>query len=228
MEEKETSKAQIWARLREYQEDGTIITVKVAGVVPSGLVALAEGIRGFIPASHLALTYVEVDDSWLGKKLDVKVINVEEEEKKLVLSARAVLREKAQEEANQKIAQLEPGTVVEGTVESLMNYGAFVDIGDGVSGLVHISQISRKRIAKPDEVLKVGQKISAKILNTTDNKVSLSIRALEEGSGGPSDRGDRGPRGDRGDRGERMPRELISKEKVTTSLGDLLKGLDLE
>ena len=75
---------------------------------------------------------------------------------------------------------LSPGTVVEGTVDSLMPYGAFVDIGNGLSGLVHISQIAARRIKTPGEVLKVGQKVKAKILNTNNNKISLSMRVLEE------------------------------------------------
>ena len=182
--------------------------------MPSGVVAYLEGIRGFIPASQLALSYVEVDDSWLGKELEVRVITVEESKKKLVMSAKVILKEKAAQEHDRKISMLVPGTVLEGVVESLMPYGAFVDIGDGISGLVHISQISTKRIGKPSEVLSVGQKVKVKILNTNDHKVSLSMRALEEEMVDTDRPGE--------------VKEYISKEKASTSLGDLLAGIKLD
>lgn len=211
---KEANDVLSWDKLKEYQEQETELPVKVAGIVPSGVVAYVEGIRGFIPASQLALSYVDVDDSWLGKELVVRVITVEESKKKLVMSAKVILREKAAEEHNHKISMLVPGSILEGVVESLMPYGAFVDIGDGISGLVHISQISQKRIAKPSEVLSVGQKVKVKILNTNDNKVSLSMRALEEEMVDverPS-----------------QTTEYISKENASTSLGDLLAGFKFD
>ena len=211
LSKKEANDILAWEKLKEYQEQGTALDVKVAGIVPSGVVAYVEGIRGFIPASQLALSYVDVDDTWLGKELQVRVITLDESKKKLVMSAKVILKEKAEEEHNHKISMMAPGTVMEGTVESLMPYGAFVDLGDGISGLVHISQISRKRIAKPSEVLSVGQKVKVKILNTNDNKVSLSMKALEEEMVDV-------------DKPEEI-KEYISGEKASTSLGDLLAGL---
>lgn len=214
LSKKEANDVLSWDKLKEYQEQETELTVKVAGIVPSGVVAYVEGIRGFIPASQLALSYVEVDDTWLGKELSVRVITVDESKKKLVMSAKVILREKAEEEHNHKISMLVPGSVLEGVVESLMPYGAFVDIGDGISGLVHISQISQKRIAKPSEVLSVGQKVKVKILNTNDHKVSLSMRALEEEMVDVER-----PAG---------PTEYISRENASTSLGDLLAGFKFD
>lgn len=214
LSKKEANDILAWEKLKEYQEQGTVLDVKVAGIVPSGVVAYVEGIRGFIPASQLALSYVDVDDTWLGKELQVRVITLDESKKKLVMSAKVILKEKAEEEHNHKISMMAPGTVMEGTVESLMPYGAFVDLGDGISGLVHISQISRKRIAKPSEVLSVGQKVKVKILNTNDNKVSLSMKALEEEMVDV-------------DKPEEI-KEYISGEKASTSLGDLLAGLKFD
>ena len=94
-----------------------------------------------------------------------------------------------------------------------MPYGAFVDLGDGISGLVHISQISHRRIGKPSEVLTVGQKVKVKVLNTNDNKVSLSMKALEEEMIDV-------------DKIEEVE-EYISNESASTSLGDLLAGIKL-
>lgn len=116
----------------------------------------------------------------MGKEVEVRVITVDPEREKLVLSGKVVAREKEADERNHRISMLVPGSVLEGTVESLKPYGAFVDLGNGISGLVHISQICQRRIASPHEVLKEGQKVKVKILNTNDNKVSLSMRALEE------------------------------------------------
>lgn len=211
---KEANDILAWEKLKEYLDQETVLNVKIAGLVPSGVVAYVEGMRGFIPASQLALSYVEVDDSWLGKEVQVRVITVDESKKKLVLSAKVVLREKAEEERNHKISMMVPGTVVEGTVESLMPYGAFVDLGDGISGLVHISQISQKRISKPSEVLSVGQKVKVKIQNTNDGKVSLSMKALEEEMIDT-------------DKPEEVE-EYVSGESASTSLGALLAGIKLD
>lgn len=210
---KEANEILAWEKLKDYKEQETMLSVKIAGIVPSGVVAYVEGIRGFIPASQLALSYVEATEEWLGKTVDVRVIDVDETKKKLVLSAKAILKEKEQEEHNHKIAMLVPGSILEGTVENLMPYGAFIDLGDGISGLVHISQISQKRIGKPSEVLKEGQKVKVKVLNTNDNKVSLSMKALEEEMVDTQQ--------------TESVEEYVSNERASTSLGDLLSKLKL-
>lgn len=214
LSKKEANNVLAWDTLKGYLEDESVHTVRVKGVVPSGVVAYLEGIRGFIPASQLSLDYVEDCNPFLGKDLNVQVINVDKEKDKLVLSAKKVLRRQQEEARNHRISMLVPGSVVEGTVESLMPYGAFVNIGDGVSGLVHISQVCQKRIKHPGEILKEGQKVKAKILNTNDHKVSLSMKALdEEMTDTQSD--------------DASAAEYSSNEQATTSLGSLLKGIKL-
>lgn len=177
---KEANDMLAWDKLTEMLEAGTVVSVKVKESVPSGVVAYLEGIRAFIPASQLALDYVENTQDWIGKTIEVKVITADAENGKLVLSGKAVAREAAAEERNHKISMIVPGSILEGTVESLMPYGAFISLGDGLSGLVHVSQICERRIKKPSEVLKEGQKVKVKVLNTNDNKISLSMKALEE------------------------------------------------
>ena len=203
-----------WDRLKQYQEEKTILKIKVSESVNQGVTAYVEGIRGFIPASQLALDYVEDTTEFVGKTLEVRVITVDSDRQKLVLSAKDVLKEKEAERLNHKISMIVPGTVVEGRVESLMPYGAFVDLGDGLSGLVHISQISQKRLKKPSEVLTVGDTVRAVVLNTKDNRISLSIKAAAE-SAEPDELE------------EKQAEEYSSNEAVGTSLGDLLKGLKL-
>lgn len=169
-----------WDKFQTYLEEGTVLEVKVGGITNGGVICYLEDIRGFVPASQLALEYVEDVNPWLGKTLRVKVITADREKKKLVMSAKVVLKEEAAKEHARKIAMVIPGSVLEGTVESLTTYGAFIQLGDGLSGLVHISQISQKRIKKPSEVLAVGDKVKTKVLNTNDGKISLSIKALQE------------------------------------------------
>ena len=171
-----------------------------------------EGIRGFIPASQLDIAYVENLEPYLGRKLTIRVITVDREKEKLVLSAKEILKEQAKEEHDHKVAMIVPGTVLEGTVESLQTYGAFVDLKDGLSGLVHISQICQKRIKKPSEVLKVGDKVKVKVLNTNDGKISLSIKAVaEEQEAEEVEAFD--------------TKQFSSDENVGTNLGDLFKKL---
>ena len=169
-----------WDRLKEMKASGEVIDVIVKGVVNSGVVAYVEGIRGFIPASKLALSYVEDTNDYLNKHLQVQVIDVDEDNKKLILSAKELLKEKAEEERKNKISNIQPGFVTEGKVESLQPYGAFVDLGNGLSGLVHISQICEKRIKKPSEVLTVGDTVKVKVISVKDGKLSLSIKEASD------------------------------------------------
>ena len=211
---KEANDTLAWDKLKEMMEAETVVTVRIKESIPSGAVAYLEGIRAFIPASQLALDYVEDTESWIGKEIKVKVITVDAETNKLVLSGKAVARAAAETERNHKISMMVPGSILEGTVESLMPYGAFVSLGDGLSGLVHISQICARRIKKPSEVLKEGQKVKVKVLNTNDGKISLSMKALEE---------------------EMIDTEPVeelssytSNESVGSSLGALLSGLKFD
>ena len=204
-----------WEKLAQYKEEKTVLDVKVKGIVNAGVIAYVEGIRGFIPASKLSLNYVEDLNEYLNKDIQVQVFDLDKEKDRLILSAREILREKVDEERKEKISNVEVGLVTEGTVESLMPYGAFINLGDGLTGLVHISQICERRINKPSEVLKEGQHVKAKLLNTNDGKISLSMRALEE---------------EMVDTSVEEKEDLsayTSDESASTSLGALLKGLKL-
>lgn len=215
LSKKEANEVLAWDKLREMMEQQTVVTVRIKESVPSGVVAFLEGIRAFIPASQLSADYVEDTDAWIGKDVRVVVITVDPEKNKLVLSGKVVARQEREEERNHRIAMLVPGSVVEGTVESIMPYGAFINIGNGISGLVHISQISQKRISSVHEVLKEGQKVKAKILNTNDGKVSLSMKALEDIMEKPQEEE------------EAEAIEYSSNETAGTSLGDLLSKFKL-
>ena len=214
LSKKEAVQVLAWDILKGYMDEKKSIQVKISEIVKAGAVAFVEGIRGFIPASQLSLTYVEDLEPWLGKQLEVRVITVDQEKNKLVLSAKAIEKEKAEAEINHKISMLAPGTILEGTVESLMPYGAFISLPEGLSGLVHISQISQRRIKKPSEVLNTGDKVKVKVLNTNDGKISLSMKAVEENT-------------EADEMEAHQAEEYSSKEEATTSLGDLFKKLKL-
>lgn len=206
---KEANDVLAWDKLKELMDNETVLKVKIKEAVNAGVVTYVEGVRAFIPASQITADYVEDTSAWVGKEIEAKVITVDKDKEKVVLSGKSVAREKEVEARNHKISMLVPGSVLEGTVETIMPYGAFISLGNGLSGLVHISQICQKRIATPNEVLKVGDKVKAKILNTNDNKISLSMKALEEEMVDTTE-----------DAGE--VEEYVSNEEVGTGLGDLL------
>ena len=176
----EAAEVLAWDKLVELQKSGEALEVVVKGIVNGGAIAYVEGVRGFIPASKLALSYVEDTEEYLNKPLTVRVIDVDKAKKRLVLSAKELLREKADEDRRNKISNIEVGFVTEGTVESLQPYGAFVDLGNGISGLVHISQICEKRIKKPSEAVNVGDKVKVKVIAIKDGKLSLSIKEASD------------------------------------------------
>ncbi|MBQ8030503.1 MAG: S1 RNA-binding domain-containing protein [Butyrivibrio sp.] len=210
LSKKEATQVLAWDKLKEYLESGEYVDVKVSEAVKAGAVAFLEGIRGFIPASKLDLNYVEEEQipEFVGKTLKVKVITVNPEDNKLVLSAREYLKEQADAKRAEMVSNVEVGLVTEGVVESLQNYGAFINLGNGLSGLVHISQICNQRIAHPSAVLKVGQKVKVKVTAIKDGKLSLSMKALEEIAATEITE-------------EKI--EFESEGEATTSLADLLK-----
>ena len=203
-----------WDKLKELKDSKEVIDVVVKGIVNGGVIAYVEGVRGFIPASKLALNYVEDTNEYLNKPIQVQVFDIDKEKGRLILSAKEILREKAEEERKTKISNVQVGLVTEGVVESLQPYGAFIDLGNGLSGLVHISQICEKRIKKPSEVLTVGDKVKVKVTAVKDGKLSLSIKEATDMMA------------------KEIEEEVIelpdSKEEASTSLGALFANIKLD
>ena len=202
-----------WEKLNTLKEEQTVLDVVIKGVVKSGVVAYVEGVRGFIPASKLSLSYVDNLEEYLNKPIQVRVFEVDKEKKRLILSAREILKEKADEERKAKISNVEVGLVTEGIVESLQPYGAFIDLGNGLSGLVHISQISEKRIKSCSQVLAVGDKVKVKVIAIKDGKLSLSMKALADVAAKEI---------------EEEVYELPKAGEATTSLGALFANIKLD
>ena len=177
---KDARENEAWDKMEAALTDRTIFTVKVLTSVNGGVVAFLEGIRGFIPASQLALEYVEDVDSFVGETLEVVVITADRDKNRLVLSAKEVAKEKAAKEHEKKLNALQKGFVTEGVIERIESYGCFVNIGGGLTGLVHISQICNKFIKSPNEVVKLGQKVKVKVLDVADGKIRLSMKEAED------------------------------------------------
>jgi small subunit ribosomal protein S1 len=202
-----------WKKAKELKESQENITVKIIGIVKGGVVADFDGIRAFIPASRLSLERVEDCNPYLGKEIEVRVFEADIDADKLVLSAREIQREQRDINRKKKISDVTVGQVFHGVVATIKDYGAFIDLGDDMSGLVHVSQISHERIKNPGAVLKEGQEVDVKVIEIKDGKLSLSIKALLEN---PEE-----------ETPEEVEIKIPESEEIGTSLGDLLKGLKL-
>lgn len=204
-----------WEELQQMMDEDTILSVKINGVVNAGVIAYVQGVRGFIPASQLSTSYVEDLNEWLNKTVDVKIITVDPEQKRLVLSGRVVEQEKAEAEKAAQIDAVSVGDIFDGTVEKITSYGAFIRLENGLSGLVHISQMSTKRIKTPNDAVQIGDSVKVKVIQKKEGKLSLSMKALMA---------------------EEAPERTYEKETVhfksegdaATSLGALLAGIKLD
>lgn len=170
-----------WVELQEKFTSGHVFDVTVKDIVNGGLV-VDLGVRGFIPASLVEVHYVEDFTDYKGKTLAVKIVELDREKNRVILSHKAVVELELDSKKKEAISSLKEGDVFEGTVQRLTDFGAFVNVG-GVDGLVHISQISHERVEQPSEVLEQGQKVKVKVLSVDADtqRISLSIKAAQPG-----------------------------------------------
>lgn len=165
-----------WEDLQKKFESKEVFEAEIKDVVKGGLV-VDLGVRGFVPASLVENHFVDDFSDYKGKTLTFKVVELEKEKNRVILSHRAVVEEEMKNKKHQVLDSIETGQVLEGTVQRITDFGAFVDIG-GVDGLVHISQLSYEHVTKPSEVVTEGQKVQVKVLSVDrDNeRISLSIK----------------------------------------------------
>ncbi|GIN85649.1 30S ribosomal protein S1 [Heyndrickxia sporothermodurans] len=170
-----------WEEMQHRFENNTVFEAVISDVVKGGLV-VDLGIRGFVPASLVEDHYVEDFSDYKGKTLTFKIVELEREKNRIILSHRAVLESQKLEKKKEALSHIQAGQVVEGKVQRITDFGAFVDIG-GVDGLVHISQLSHEHVDKPSDVLEEGQIVQVKILSVDhDNeRISLSIKETQPG-----------------------------------------------
>lgn len=173
-------KKQAWDRIAAAAEAHEALSAKVTSVSDRGLV-VDVGVRGFVPSSHLSLEPLSDLKSFAGQTIELKVLELDVAKERLVLSRRSLLLKEQRKAVHDLLVGLSVGETRTGTVASLVDYGAFVDLG-GVTGLVHLSELSWKRVGHPKHALKVGQEVSVKVLDVKVKKrrVSLSIRQISQ------------------------------------------------
>lgn len=175
-----------WQRIKELKETETVISTPILNINKGGLIVQVEGVQGFLPLSQLASEHypkveggdttriVQALQKFKGEEFQVKILDYNEEEGKLIVSERAIQEEAAKEE----ISKLEVGQTVHGVVTEVTAFGAFVKLNEALDGLVHSSEIDWKFIEDPRQILRPGQEVDAKIINLEGGRVALSIKAL--------------------------------------------------
>lgn len=168
-----------WLALEKAMESGEIVTGTVNGKVKGGLTVLTNGIRAFLPGSLVDTRPVKDTTPYEGKTLEFKVIKLDRKRNNVVLSRRAVVEASMGEERQKLMETLKEGTIVNGVVKNITDYGAFIDLG-GIDGLLHITDLAWRRVRHPSEMLTVGQEITAKVLkyDQEKNRVSLGVKQL--------------------------------------------------
>lgn len=171
----------VWDTLKSLLETQKPVSVRIKEAVKGGVVALYKGVRVFIPASQLDLSYVETFESYLGQKVDVVITEVNQEKNKVVASQRVVLKALQEKKRSSAYARLKEGEVLTGTVVRLADYGAFVNIGE-VDGLIHISQLSWRRVKHPSEVVKEGDLVEVIVtqIDAESGRVGLKLAKVQE------------------------------------------------
>ncbi|ROZ63826.1 30S ribosomal protein S1 [Kocuria soli] len=169
-----------WGDIEKVKEEDGVVTGTVIEVVKGGLI-IDIGLRGFLPASLVEMRRVRDLAPYIGQKLEAKIIELDKNRNNVVLSRRAWLEQTQSEVRSDFLNKLEKGQVRSGHVSSIVNFGAFVDLG-GVDGLVHVSELSWKHIDHPGEVVEVGQEVKVEVLDVDMDRerVSLSLKATQE------------------------------------------------
>ena len=165
-----------WIRINEAYEKGETVTATCTEQVKGGLI-VDLGLRGFVPASHVDTRPVADLSDYVGELLNLKVLEIERGRRKVVLSRKKALEEERNRLKEKTLGELEPGQIVSGEVARLTNFGAFINLG-GVDGLVHISELSWKRIKHPSEVVRVREQVEVRVLSVDRNRerISLSLK----------------------------------------------------
>lgn len=169
-----------WGKIEEIKEAEGVVTGKVIEVVKGGLI-IDIGLRGFLPASLVELRRVRDLDPYVGRELEAKIIELDKNRNNVVLSRRAWLEETQREQREDFLQNLKPGEVRRGVVSSVVNFGAFVDLG-GMDGLVHVSELSWKHVDHPGSVVTVGDEIEVQVLEVDNDRerISLSLKATQQ------------------------------------------------
>jgi 4-hydroxy-3-methylbut-2-enyl diphosphate reductase len=163
-----------WDEIENIYQNKDEIEAEVTEQVKGGLLANVKGLRGFIPASHVALHYVPDLGEYIGKKLKFKIIEVDKKKNRIILSHKIVMEEEQERKRKETWESIKEGQIIKGKVQRLTDFGAFVDVG-GVDGLIHISELSWGRVNHPSEVVKEGDEIEVKVLGVDRERGRISL-----------------------------------------------------
>jgi len=184
---RQAGQERVWSTLTERLRSREVIKTKILDANKGGLMVEVNGVMGFLPVSQLSTEHyprveegdktkiLEVLKSYVGSIFSVQIITADAEEEKLIVSEKAV----GEEELRTKISKLKIGDVVEGMVSGIVDFGIFLKFGDGLEGLVHISELAWNRIEHPKDLYRVGQKVQAQIITIDRDRISLSIKRLQ-------------------------------------------------
>ena len=169
----------VWDEFEAMNEQGEIFPAKVVEIVKGGAMALFKGIKGFVPASHMSMGFTKDLKEFMGQTLDMKIIEIDKSKRKLVFSRKEVEKAEVDKKKSAVLDSLEKGEVRKGQVKRLTDFGAFVDLG-GIDGLIHISELSWKRVNDPSEVVKEGDEVEVYVLDFDKEKerISLSLKKI--------------------------------------------------
>jgi 4-hydroxy-3-methylbut-2-enyl diphosphate reductase len=174
LSKRRADQAKAWKELEEMYENNEILEAVVTERVKGGLL-VDVGVRGFVPASHVARNYVEDLESYVGKSLRMKIIELDRQRNNVVLSHKEVLEEEYEKQKETIFDTYQPGDIVDGVVRRLTDFGAFVDIGSGVEGLLHVSEMAYSRVNHPSDILSENQEIKVMILNLDKETERISL-----------------------------------------------------
>lgn len=163
-----------WAELEQLYAEGKPITAEVTQVVKGGLL-VDLGVRGFIPASHVSRNYVDDLEKYVGQTLELKIIELDRQKNNVVLSRKDLLEEEYQKAKEEIFNTLEEGSVVDGVVRRITDFGAFVDIGGGVEGLLHVSEMAHSRVKHPSDVVSEGDQVKLMVLGLDKEAERISL-----------------------------------------------------
>lgn len=171
----------VWDEIEKSYNNHEIVTAKVINQVKGGLTASLDGISAFIPASHVTVKFQRDLSKFVGDDFQCEIIDFDKRKRRIVLSRKNVLMRELEEKRSQIFESLHIGDVIEGTVQRLTNFGAFVDIG-GIDGLVHISELSWNRVKHPSEVVSAGDKVKVQVLSLDEEKdrIALGLKQTTE------------------------------------------------
>lgn len=181
LSKKRAESLKVWDELKEVLDNGTKLNVVIKEAVNGGVITYIKGVRAFIPASHVSSSHVADLNTLVGKNLEVKLIELDREKRRIVLSRKEVEKAEKEELRENLWGSLQKGEKRKGTVSRLAKFGAFVDLG-GVDGLIHISDMSWRRINDPAEVVKVGDQVEVYVIDFDKDKrrISLGLKDVSE------------------------------------------------